>query len=71
MKTNMGVDIGDKSVYIRAFWPREDSQSTSQRSIQSNIPDSLFFLMFTWKVAILAAPASPLMFLSRYPVPQP
>jgi len=33
METNMDVDIGDKSVYIRA---REDSQSTSQRSIQSN-----------------------------------
>jgi hypothetical protein len=24
-------------IYIRAFWPREISQSTSQRSIQSNI----------------------------------
>jgi hypothetical protein len=36
METNIDVDIGDKSVYIRAFWLREDSQSTSQRSIQSN-----------------------------------
>jgi hypothetical protein len=36
METNMDVDIGDKFVYIRAFWPREDSQSTSLRSIQSN-----------------------------------
>jgi len=36
METNMDVDIGDKSVYIRAFWPREISQSTSLRSIQSN-----------------------------------
>ena len=29
METNMDVDTGDKSVYIRAFRPREDSQSTS------------------------------------------
>jgi len=36
METNMDVDIGDKSVYIRAFWPREDNKSTSLRSIQSN-----------------------------------
>ena len=33
METNMDVDIGDKSEYIRAFWPREDSQSASFRSI--------------------------------------
>jgi len=32
----MAVNMGNKSVYIRAFWPREISQSTSQRSIQSN-----------------------------------
>jgi len=36
METNMAVNMGVKSVYIRAFWPREISQSTSQRSIQSN-----------------------------------
>ena len=36
METNMNVDIGDKSVYIRAFRPRDDSQSTSLSSIQSN-----------------------------------
>jgi len=36
MDTNMAVDMGDKSIYIRAFWPREISQSTSLRSIQSN-----------------------------------
>jgi len=36
MDTNMAVDMGDKSVYIRAFKPREISQSTSLRSIQSN-----------------------------------
>jgi hypothetical protein len=24
METNMAVNMGDKSVYIRAFWPRED-----------------------------------------------
>jgi len=24
MDTNMAVDMGNKSVYIRAFWPRED-----------------------------------------------
>jgi len=35
METNM--DMGVKSVYIRAFRPREISQSTSLRSIQSNI----------------------------------
>jgi len=23
METNMAVNMGDKSVYIRAFWPRE------------------------------------------------
>jgi len=33
METNMDVDIGDKSEYIQAFWPREDSQSESLRSI--------------------------------------
>jgi hypothetical protein len=27
--TDMDMDIGDKSIYIRAFWPREISQSTS------------------------------------------
>jgi len=32
----MAVDMGDKSVYIRAFWPREISKSTCLRSIQSN-----------------------------------
>jgi len=32
----MAENMGDKSVYIRAFWPREISQSTSLRSIQSN-----------------------------------
>jgi hypothetical protein len=37
MDTNMAVDMGDKSVYIRAFWPRKISQSTSLSSIQSNI----------------------------------
>jgi len=36
IETNMNVDIGDKSVYIRAFRPRDDSQSTSLSSIQSN-----------------------------------
>jgi len=36
METNMAENMGDKSVYIRAFWTREISQSTSQRSIQSN-----------------------------------
>jgi len=36
METNMAVNMGDKSVYIRAFWPREISQSTSLRSFQSN-----------------------------------
>jgi hypothetical protein len=36
METHMDVDIGVKSVYIRAFWPREISQSTSLRIIQSN-----------------------------------
>jgi len=36
METNMAVNMGDKSVYIRAFWLREISQSTSLRSIQSN-----------------------------------
>jgi len=35
METNMAENMGDKSVYIRAFWPREINQS-SQRSIQSN-----------------------------------
>jgi len=24
MDTNMAVDMGNKSVYIRDFWPRED-----------------------------------------------
>jgi len=24
MDTNMAMDMGNKSVYIRAFWPRED-----------------------------------------------
>jgi len=33
----MAVNMADKSVYIRAFWPREISQSTSLKSIQSNI----------------------------------
>jgi len=37
METNMAVIMGDKSVYIRAFGPREISQSTSLRSIQNNI----------------------------------
>jgi len=37
MDTNMAVDMGDKSVYIRAFWPREISQSISLSDIQSNI----------------------------------
>jgi hypothetical protein len=32
----MAVNMGDKSVYIRAFWPREISQSASLRSFQSN-----------------------------------
>jgi len=36
METNMDMDMGVKSVYIRAFRPREISQSTSLRSIQSN-----------------------------------
>jgi len=35
METNMAENMGDKSVYIRAFWPREINQS-SQRSIKSN-----------------------------------
>jgi hypothetical protein len=26
METNMAVNMGDKSVYIRAFWPREDQK---------------------------------------------
>ena len=38
MDTNMAADIGVKSVYIRAFRPREISQSTSLSSIQSNSP---------------------------------
>ena len=37
METNMVENMGDKSVYIRAFWPREINQSRSLRSIQSNI----------------------------------
>jgi hypothetical protein len=37
METNMAENMGDKSVYIRVFWPREISQSRSLRSIQSNI----------------------------------
>jgi hypothetical protein len=40
METNMAENMGDKSVYIRAFWPREINQS-SQRSIQSNSGDSV------------------------------
>jgi len=36
METNMAENMGDKSVYIRAFWPREISQSASLSSIQSN-----------------------------------
>jgi hypothetical protein len=32
----MAVNMGDKSVYIPVFWPREISQSTRLRSIQSN-----------------------------------
>jgi hypothetical protein len=31
METNMAVNMGDKSVYIRAFRPREISQLTSLR----------------------------------------
>jgi len=37
MQTNMAENMGNKYIYIRAFWPREISQSTSHRSIQSNI----------------------------------
>jgi len=33
MEKNMVVDIGEKSEYIQAFWPRKDSQSASLRSI--------------------------------------
>jgi len=29
MDMDMDMDIGDKSVYIRAFWPREISQPTN------------------------------------------
>jgi len=32
----MAVNMGDKSVYIPVFWPREICQSTRLRSIQSN-----------------------------------
>jgi len=35
--TDVVMDIGVKSVCIRAFWPREISQSTSLSSIQCNI----------------------------------
>jgi len=36
METNMAKNMEDKSVYIWAFWPREISQLTILRSIQSN-----------------------------------
>jgi len=36
MEMNMDMDMRVKSVHIRAFRPREISQSTSQKSIQSN-----------------------------------
>jgi len=26
METNMAANMGDKSVYIRSFWPREDQK---------------------------------------------
>jgi hypothetical protein len=31
METNMAENIGDKSVYIRAFWPREDQSIKSKK----------------------------------------
>jgi len=31
METNMAVNMGDKSVYIRAFWPREDQSIKSKK----------------------------------------
>jgi len=31
METNMVVNMGDKSVYIRAFWPREDQSINSRK----------------------------------------
>jgi hypothetical protein len=31
METNMDENIGDKSVYIRAFWPREDQSIKSKK----------------------------------------
>jgi len=44
METNMDMDMdmGVKSVYMRAFRPREISQSTSLRSIQSNMNRGLY-----------------------------
>jgi hypothetical protein len=47
MQTIMEVDmdIGVESVYIRAFGPREISQSTSHSSIQSN---TLLRLLHIW-----------------------
>jgi len=37
MDTGVDMEMGVKSVYIRAFRPREISQSTSLSSIQSNM----------------------------------
>jgi len=31
METNMAVNMGDNSVYIRAFWPREDQSIKSKK----------------------------------------
>jgi len=31
METNIAVSMGDKSVYIRAFWPREDQSINSKK----------------------------------------
>jgi len=41
MDTDVDMDIGAKSVHIRAFGPREATQSTSLSSIQSNSASEL------------------------------
>ena len=51
METNMAENMGDKSIYIRAFWHREINQSI-QRSIQSNnrtLANTIPVKMFTNK----------------------
>jgi len=32
METNMAENMGDKSVYIRGFWPREINQQVKEAS---------------------------------------